>query len=117
MKKDIHLLDEKFLYQNPDGDPDFNADHNRAVIAETIKKTEAAYRAKKHEQDDAIAERAAAAATYLKSIQAGGKTSNLNDFFGKREMARLRGEEVLARIKDELKVFGKDGKQVIRRPS
>lgn len=114
-KSHISFLDEKFLYEKPEGDADFNPEHNAQVIADSIKKTDANYRAKKREQNDAISERASAAATYLKSLDTGGKTSNLADYFGKRELARLRGEEIKSRIEDQLKVLGKDGKQVMRR--
>ena len=57
------------------------------------------WRVKKKEYEAKTRERAAAVAAYLKNLSQGGGVSNINTYFGKREMARLRGEEIVAKLK------------------
>ena len=110
MKKDyIHPVDEKYLQILPE-DPNFDPAHNKRVIEESIKKHEANRQAKERENTEGIKERAEAMARYVKSLQQGKATSDVEKYFGKRHLAYLRGEEVMARIKDQLKVIGNTGK-------
>lgn len=111
----IHPLDYKFMEQMPEGDPDFNPEHNKWVIEQSIKNYEANRKKKEHEHDEGIKERAQAASTYLEAVSKGGRTTDIETYFGKRHHAYLRGQEVIDRIKDQLVVAGVDGK-VIRKP-
>ena len=91
--------DYEFMEQNPYGDANFNADHNKEVIAKTIEKGKRYWRVKKKEYEAKTRERAVAVAAYLKNLTQGQGVSNINTYFGKREMARLRGEEIVAKLK------------------
>ena len=77
-----------------DPDPGFDPEHNRRVIAETIRKSERARRMKNQEFGLKIDERAEAIAKYLKDIETNGASSSILKYFGRRELARLRGEEI-----------------------
>ena len=91
--------DYEFMEQNPYGDPNFNPDHNKAVIASTIEKGKRYWRIKKKEYEEKTKERAVAVTAYLKNITQGGGVTNITNYFGKREMARLRGEEIVSQLK------------------
>src|SRR3990167_4632412 len=108
----VDKVDWPFVPVDPE--PGFDADHNRRVIQESVEATDKLLRQKEHEHADAYRERSAATAQYLKSLQMGGKTRDIEKYFGRRYLAYLRGKEVMARIKDQLTVWGKDGK-IIRR--
>lgn len=118
MKKEdrIGKADEKYMEMNPVGDPGFDPDYNARVIEESIKAMDAMIIKKEHEHDEAVKERASAVATFLKSSERGGKTSNLDDYFGRRHLAYLRGQEVMARLKDGLTTYDSQG-NVIRKPN
>ena len=90
----INPLDWKYMQANPHGDQDFDPEHNKRVIEASIKETDRMARQKEREYQESIKERATAAATWMKSDQ-----SNIKNYFGPKELARLRGEEVLATIK------------------
>jgi hypothetical protein len=103
MKKDkIHPLDEKYL-RSFKPDPDFNPEHNRSVIDQVIKDTDANIRAKGREHDQDYQERSEAAAHYLKSLQQGNTSKDVEKYFGRRHLAYLRGQEVMGRIKEKIK--------------
>lgn len=93
---------EDFKFLNPGGapDPDFSPERNRQVIARTIAKYQAMKRAKAKEYRGKVEERADAAATYLKHIDQGNSTS-VENYFGKQELARLRGQRILMRVLDK----------------
>lgn len=109
----IHPKDEKYV--PVDADPDFDPEHNRRVIQSVIDDNERIARRKRRENEQGIRERANAVARYLKSLDMGKGESNLVKYFGKRELARLRGEDVLSRLKDGLTVYDRNGK-ILRRP-
>ena len=93
-----HIAREDWKYVPVDPDPNFNADRNREIIERTMKKAEKMHKKKLKESEAGIKDRASAVATYLKSLQKGGKESNINKYFGRRELARLRGEHVLKEL-------------------
>ena len=99
MKDKINPLDWGYMEQNPEGDPDFNEDRNNEVIANVIKKTDKMRRQKSREFQQGLRERNEATAQYLKALE-GGASTNAEKYFGRRELARLRGEEVLNKLKD-----------------
>ena len=97
-----------------DPSPGFDPEHNRRVIEQTIKENDAKRLKAGKEHEEAIRERSAALATYLKSLSQGNATSDMKKYFGRKELARLRGEEILARITDPLIVRSGDGR-IVRR--
>mgnify|MGYP001601905753 FL=1 len=100
IKHDDRIDPQDWRFVPADPDPDFDADHNRQVIDRTIKKSEAYRRKKMRQFNEGVGQRSEAIATYLQSVKAGGKTSDVDKFFGRRELARLRGQEVLGIIKN-----------------
>ena len=89
------------LYFVEDGEEGFNPEYNKMVIARTIKKTQANRRKKHKDYIDALGERADAVATYLKS-RAAESNKPVESYFSKRELAYLRGEKIMGRIKSSL---------------
>ena len=108
----IQKQDYKWVPVDPS--PNFDPKRNARIIQEVIDETEAIARKKRREATDGIRERTSAVAKYLKSVEMGGAKSDLEGYFGKRELARLRGEEVLATLKKRLQIVGKtkDGKLI-----
>ena len=100
MNTKISPEDWKFVPVEPD--PDFSEEHNRKVIAETIRKSERARRMKEKEHGNKIDERAQAIAKYLKDVESNGASSNLVKYFGRKELARLRGEEIVGILKGNI---------------
>lgn len=109
-KDTIQKQDWKYVNTKPD--PNFDPEHNRKVIANTIKKNEILVRKKKRDYKEKIKERAEAMATYIESLKQGGKESDVTKYFGRRYLAKLRGEEIMDKLA-ELKKSGKMGKQVV----
>lgn len=100
MKDDkISPLDWGYMEQNPEGDVDFSAERNAEVIANVIKKTDKMRRQKSREFQTNLRERTEATAQYLKALE-GGASTDAEKYFGRRELARLRGEEVLNKLKN-----------------
>lgn len=91
-------MDFIFMSQNPEGDPGFSAEHNLRVMAETKRKNQEIRRKRIREHEENVRERASAAATFIKSVEKGGKTTNVQDYFGKKQLAYLRGEEILKEL-------------------
>lgn len=99
MKKSNKLSPLDYKYVPMDPEPDFDAEHNKKVIADSIKKSEAMARKKEREHGEAVGERSAAVARYLKGLQNGKASSDVEKYFGRKELARLRGEQIAKKIK------------------
>ena len=110
---EIQEADFKFLQERPDGDANFSVERNRKVIADSIKKNRQLMIAKQKAHDEALAERTDAATSFLMAL-AKGKYTTLDShsaamkFFGKRELARLRGEEIRKQMMEQMKKTAKD---------
>ena len=91
---------DQALYFVEDGEEGFNPDHNKFVIAETIRKTQENRKKKHKEYIEAIRERSDAVATYLKSRYAEGNTP-VEKYFGKKELAHLQGQKIMTRIQNK----------------
>src|SRR3990167_759842 len=96
---EIRDVDFKFLKEKPDGDVGFDPEHNRKVVEETIKKTDELIAKKKQEYLNAVEERVDAGVYFLKALSKGKYASSdprtqALKYFGRRELARLRGEEI-----------------------
>lgn len=107
--------DWKFVKVDPD--PDFDPQHNRRVIEEVIRESEALSRQRKREFAEGLGERSNALATFISSVNLGGKRENAEKYFGKKFLDHLKGKDKVAerQSKDGLMVIGKNGK-IIRRP-
>ena len=99
----INPLDWRYMEQNPEGDADFSEEKNNEIIANIIKKTDKNHRKKSREFQTNLRERTEATASFLKALENGAST-DAEKFFGKRELARLRGEEVLNKLKEQARV-------------
>jgi len=89
---DIQKQDWRFVPVDPD--PDFSPEHNKRVIEETIKNSKRLSERKRRESSENVRERASAVAQYLASLKSGKTSSKVVDYFGRKETARLRGEEI-----------------------
>jgi len=96
---EIRDVDFKYMYQKPDGDIGFSVEHNRRVIAETIKKNKENEKRLKKEYLENVEERIDASTYFLKAL-ANSKYASSDPhtqalkYFGRRELARLRGEQI-----------------------
>lgn len=102
----IHPTDYQYVPTDPD--PDFDPEHNKRVIAETIKKNEILSRAKERQFDEKVAERNNAAATYLKSLQQGGRARTPEGYFGSKYIAYLRGQTIISTLQTKMAQLKKD---------
>jgi len=98
----IDKADYKFVPANPD--PDFSPEHNAQVIENSIKKYEAMRRKKLKEHNDTLVERAEAIGSYFKSLNMGGKESDINKYFGNKQMAYLKGQKILNEFKERMRM-------------
>jgi hypothetical protein len=99
MATKINKKDYKFM--NPGGvaDADFSPEHNKAVVERTIARYNALKAQKTKEYHNKLAERGDAAASYLKHIDM-GKSTSVENYFGRQELARLRGQSILTEALD-----------------
>ena len=85
-----------------DPDPDFSPEHNRKVIAETIRKNDLLQKKRRAEYNAKIDEKAADLAFYIKGIDQGGRTTDINKYFGKAHIAKMRGIEIRNQIMSQM---------------
>ena len=104
-------------YVKVDPDPNFDPEHNKAVIEKTIRDNEKLVKNRTEESLEGAKERHNALAIYLRSLNQGGKATNYEKFFGKKYLAYLRGKEVMDKIKGQLMLQGRDGKVFVIKPS
>lgn len=83
------------------GDPGFSPDRNKATIEACIKKHERNLIRKRKDYIEQIRERSDAVASYFRS-QAADSGRPIEQYLGKRNLARLRGEQILNTIKTKL---------------
>ncbi len=86
-------------YVPSQADPDFDPEHNKRVIEESIRKHDAKVKSIQWGLDQQVSERAQAAAMFLKNLDKGGASSDIEQYFGKQELLRLRGEQILYKLK------------------
>lgn len=92
-------MDYHFINKNPD--INFNPARNKAIIEKTIADAEAQRARKLAEHDDEYAERADAVVSYLKHLDQKGQKP-IDQYFGKRTLAYLRGLEVKQKLYEML---------------
>lgn len=88
---------KKFLI--PQGDIGFNPKRNKTIIDEVIKENEVLQKRKEKQYVDKLRYRTDAVASYLKKL-ASGSTIKVETYFGRKELAKLRGQKIVAEIKD-----------------
>jgi hypothetical protein len=95
-------IDRKdYKYVPKHADADFDADRNRRIIDEVIEETEKIQAKKRRETSEKLEERTDAVAQYLYNISQGGRTSNVMKYFGRQELLRLKGKNILRDIRGE----------------
>ena len=87
------------MEQKPYGDPGFSEEQNRRVIAEVDEWNDMMDRKRERELKGKIEERATAAAQYLRNIAQGKGVTGIDQYFGRRYAAYLRGEEIVKQLK------------------
>lgn len=107
-------VDQKFVIAAPPDNMDMGElkRRNDFVIEKTIKEYEAMRAKKASQYDDSYMERSDAVITYLRSLDKGKGSSNIEKYFGKRMLAHLRGEEIKAKLMSGMKVVNKEGQIV-----
>lgn len=93
---DMKIATEDLQYFNEKPSYGFSAKKNQEVINRTIRKYKE-YRAKKEaEYHEGIRERTDAVASYLKHLTS--KDTPVEQYFGKKELARLQGRKIMSKI-------------------
>lgn len=100
--------DDYNLYFDHSADPIKVERHNKYVIENSIKKYEAKRAAAMKEWQGNMGERSDAAVSYLKHISS-GRTTPVEHYFGKKELARLRGEDIRQKLMANLEVRSTEG--------
>lgn len=96
----ISPKDFKFLEQKPYGDPGFDPEQNARVIAEVDAWNDEMDRKRDRDFKASLSERTSAIAQYLRNVSQGKGVSTPNEYFGRRHLAYLRGEEVVRQLKE-----------------
>jgi len=108
----ISPKDYKFVNVNPD--PDFDPKRNQEVIDFTIKRSEQLWRKKQRAFNDAIKERSEAVATYVEALKTGNTTSDVNKFFGPKQIAYFKGHQLMDNLKKSAMLGEKLTKRINR---
>lgn len=95
----IDRKDYKFVNKN--ADVGFDADRNRRIIDEVIEETEKIQVRKRREASQKLEERTDALSHYLYSVSQGGHESNVMKYFGRKELLRLKGQNIMRNIRGE----------------
>jgi len=98
LTKDQKRDHRKFFKEK--GDIGFSPKRNKTVVDGTIKKYEAMRKQRSKQYGEQVRDRADAVATYLKHL-AYGKSTTVEKYFGRKELARLQGKKILATIKNQ----------------
>jgi len=85
-----------------DPDPNFSAERNQRIIKETIEENERLRKRRQREFGSKVKEKSNAIARYMKDLVNSKTSSNVEKYFGKKELARLRGEEIRNIIRAKL---------------
>ncbi len=76
-----------------DPDPDFNPEHNRRVIEESIAETDRIQRKKRKEYDEQLGERVDAVARFIQRVKMGVGSSDVKSYFDKKMLEYLQGNQ------------------------
>ena len=100
---DIEKQDFQRFYKDTD-EKGFSPTKNKYIIEKTIRDYEAKRAQNMKSKVELYAERADAVISYLKHLEQGKGESNLMRYFGKRELARLRGDEIREKLMHGLQI-------------
>ena len=95
-KLDYH----KWYQDTPDAG--FSPERNKAVIRDSIAKSELYRERRNKDYVEALRERTDAVASYLKRVSMGMEKS-VDQYFGRKELARLRGQKIVEEVKGRMK--------------
>ena len=100
-KKDLRLV-------HKDAEAGFSPERNRKVIEDTIVKTDRRLAQLKKEYSEQVEERVDAVSYFLMNLikhksYTSDPTKAAEYYFGRKELARLRGEEIAEQIRSELR--------------
>ena len=87
-------------YVPVDPEPNFDPEHNRRVIDQVIQSNEANRKRKKREFDAKMGERTSAVAGYVKHLADTKGNTTVEQYFGSKYLAHLRGEQIIRKLKD-----------------
>jgi hypothetical protein len=93
---------KKFFVERPEST--FSPKRNKSVVDEVIKETELIRKRRSKTFEDKIRERSDAVATYLKAVER-GKVANVDSYFGKKNLAYLRGQKIIETLKGKMKML------------
>lgn len=104
-------LNQKLDYKNwylDKPEQGFSPERNKEVIEQSIVKSKLLLERRQRDYIEQIRERADAVASYLKRV-ANGMEMNVDQYFGRRELARLRGEKIVQELQGRTRrLFSKD---------
>ena len=86
------------VYYKEEGDEGFSPERNKAIIENSIKKYEAKRKAQADKMVDKYGERADAVVSYIRAVDR-GMTPSIESYLGKKYLAYLRGQELLAEMR------------------
>lgn len=112
VRQNIAPEDKRFILKV--AEPGFSPERNKAIVEQTITDYEVSLVKRGKQFDEHYAERADAVITYLRSLDKGQATSNLERYFGRKMLAHLRGQQIRDRLMSGLMVKNKQG-QIIKR--
>ena len=93
-----HIQPRDLPQVTPDGDPDFSLEHNKRVVDETLANNERIYREKHREWEEGMKERAWATSKFIENAKNGGD-QNVEKYFGKNYLTRLKGQYLAEKYK------------------
>ena len=108
LKHSGEIQKEDFKFVPKDAEVGFSVERNRQVIEDSIAKTDKRIAQLKKEYSEQIEERVDAASYFLKKLTqhktyTSDPTKAAEYYFGRRELAKLRGEDIKQQIMAELR--------------
>ena len=94
-------LDYRKWYQDTP-EVGFSPERNKAVIRDSIAKSQLLRERRNRDYIESIRERADAVASYLKAVSQ-GMEKGVDQYFGRKELAHLRGQKIVDEIKGRTK--------------
>src|SRR3990167_2516433 len=108
LKTSGEIAKSDFRFVPKDAEANFSVERNRKVIEDTIIKTDRRLAQLKKEYSNQIEERVDAVSYFLKNLikhksYASDPRKAAEYYFGRHELARLRGEDIAEQIRSELR--------------
>ena len=108
IKTSGEIQQKDFRFVPKDAEAGFSPERNRKVIEDTIVKTDRRLAQLKKEYSEQVEERVDAVSYFLMNLikhksYTSDPTKAAEYYFGRKELARLRGEEIAEQIRSELR--------------